>query len=453
MPIDPSIVTRQHCDEWTKTPEKNPISKHKIKLNGPTYNQLKDICMQKFNVGLMPTVQQPNARNAGNVKNVKNANNVNNVPSVANGNDSKNYNTSFQQRIRACPNITYKSPLVDVVTPRRRRIHANIVPVQLAKMQGLYQQLGICEAPPHVNLHYTQGMAAIGKGLYVGIIQLLHLMYGPCVHHTMFTLQYAWDNKMHLTHEISDINLWNTGVDRIDKDNDDDFKALVDQVKSTSQPRCVAIGVRKQGKPVGHAIMLVLYKNGKAGKQDESVNMAVVDPNMNSAEWEFFDMINAFFSQKPWGIKVYGSSVHDSGYQDANATNPVSSMDPEGYCALWVCLLMDMFGTKATSGHSIKSLSDVKDAIALPTQISTTYTHLWRKLIIDYAVSRLLSVHMAAHELSKVPKAKKSRDTIQSSFVGKYIEKLSIAGIKNELLEYLGRHNGPLFLERLQGMT
>lgn len=426
MPVDSKKVTRNHCIAWTQLPSVNPLSKRNILIDGPTYNQLRAICKSKYNIEL---ANEPNA-NAGNKNNEPN-----NEPNSPKKTDQENI---VVERIRTCPFVKFTKPSPGIVTPRRRLIFSPPLD-DLTSIKTLYEDLGICEAPPHVNLNYGTALRHMGVGLYQSILDLLHLMHGKYVFPGTWSLTYYKRNlQLDLDKGPMKMISANKGMQT--------FKDIVDNVNRSGDPILTSVGVYPEGEASGHAIMLVLYKP----KPSESlVHVAIIDPNMSTAGVSYTNMITQYVTgqkSRNWDLRVSGRVILPDKYQNADRHTEHSSMDAAGYCATWVCLMIDICARKLTSGMTIHGISDIEECLSMEP-ISRDSKFLWRKLIIDYMVSRMLAVHTVAHELCE---AHCARTHIETDFIAKYAESISSKGIKDEIIRYLGKPGGQAFLQRLK---
>lgn len=433
MSVDSAKVSKEHCNLWKTTPTVNPLTKRNILISGPTYNKLQTICKNKFNIdaGDIPNITKSSPKKEESkiiTSRIK-------TPRVI---EEERVIVEDKQGIRKCTFVKFKAPGIGELTPRRKSIIDGVRPSDAVLLRDLYSRFGICEAPPHVNLNYDTGLSKIRSGLGKGIGELLHMMHGDTIHPGTWRLVHNNSKIMRVFQRASQLKVTYT-----DKDTDV-FKGLVERVRETGEPITTTIDILLSNARVAHAIALVLFRTPRA----KTVSIAIIDPNMDHGKPEYAQMLRKFLiNRNEFGLtKIVGSIAIADTYQSANSTVKKSSLDPGGYCALWTCLLMEMFAIYVSKGNKIKNISDVEKAITLPVTIPKDGNLLWRKLIIDYTVSRLLAVNMMAHELCKAHCARKDLD---DAFMSKYVETVDNQAIKDELVRYVGENKGNAFLTRL----
>ncbi len=434
MSVDSAKVSKEHCNMWKATPTVNPLTKRNILISGPTYKKLQIICKNKYNI------------DASNVLDVSNVTNVTKISPKKQKKASKIITNIIKEEtkegIRKCTFVKFKAPGIGELTPQRKSIIDGVRPSDAVVLRDLYSRFGICEAPPHANLNYNTGLSKIRSGLGKGIGELLHMMHGNTIHPGTWRLVYYNNSKIkRFFQSRSQLKVTYT-----DKDTDV-FKGLIERVRQTGDPITTTVDVILSNAQTGHAIALVLFRPERA----KTVSIAIIDPNMDHGKAKYAQMLRKFLTnRKEFGhTKIVGSVAIADTYQSANSTVKKSSLDPGGYCALWTCLLMEMFAIYVSNGNKIKNIIDVEKAITLPVTIPKDGNLLWRKLIIDYAVSRLLAVNMMAHELCKAHCARKDLD---DAFMSKYVETVDNQAIKEELIRYLGENRGNAFMTRINNV-
>ena len=446
--IDGVQVSRKHCTDFAKQPTINPLTGRKIQKNKAKYNQLKDACKSTHSVDIENGDIESVDIQSGNIQSGNIDRDISGNVSKLTKVDNEDNDANDAKKIRSCSFATFRPTLPQHLTPKRASLPDSINERDLPALKELYKRLGICEAPLQVDLSFSKGFKNIQNGMDESIAELLHLMHGNCVDHRRWRLHYYKDEgewNLYQTHKhMRTIEDGITG---------DSFKVLVDAVKKNGKPICTCIGVSERNATLGHALMLVLYKPTRKDK----VHMAIIDPNMTHALWigpRYHTMIMEYM-EKNFAVKVDEPVTINSYFQQANSHWPVSSLDSEGYCATWVCLMMDLFGKNVNSGMTITGTSDIKKAISLPISPFKPYNMApWRKLIIDYAISRMFGVYwMATKKLyseMSLGIGKSAIRHIESAFMFKYLEYISLDGVKDELVRYMKEPDGKAFKKRVR---
>lgn len=369
---------------------------------------------------------------------------VNKQENKMNAKNAQMYNTSFTYSIRPFPYATFKLPLIGEVPPERARIYKEMTPTEFASMRELYHQLGIFEAPPQVNFNYETALRALGSsGLSYSLLQLFHLMYGPCIDPTYWVLDRDSKGEMKMHHGLTIIDMLPPHMYR-------KLDGAVNYVRDTGKPCCCFVGVHPIKGKTGHAIMVVLYKM----KVADFVCAVLLDPHMGDAGFDYTAPLMVYLSQqKDLNVIVGATVAHDNMYQQLNRSTQ-TSLDPGGYCALWVCLMMEIFANNVTSGMSVNSHDDILKATLLPVLIDPKRPLLWRKLIVDYTFSRMMTVYQVSEELTEdlCSQGQCTKDAIASAFIKKYVDVIDTTGIKADLMRRLGDSRGKLFREAISSI-
>ncbi len=393
-------ISKQQCMEWSKNPSINPLTKRKITQNGNVYNQIRSACESKYgirpgHVGPKPSIDIPPVA-ASSKPNIRN-NMSSKVQSKNNPTEKRLLHKEATSRngaqVRYCPHlIDIKPPSVPLTNHRKS---TQVLPEdqeELHKIRVVYERLKLCDAPPNVSIAYTTDMQMM-MSLFSVMMSHMNFMYGDTVLPCM--LQVKMDNKGH-----TDASVISLPVERAPSTTYaiHDFKDIMRHAFQGSGPTCILTG--SEDEDSNHALALFIFHN----YEKQAVHLHVIDPGMSGNQTTYYEAIVIKYLESEMskymtkGSYIISSSVPDilaKTMQGQDRIVPLSSLDTKGYCLIWSMMMIEVIAIYLNMGNTIHSLNELFTGIGLMTFMPMNRPTVWRKLVIDYAYSRLLMAFSA----------------------------------------------------------
>lgn len=419
MPIKPIQPTRVECSQWRSHPNVNPRTKYTITTDGPTYSRIQQAC-NKVNNDPDPVVEFESLP-----KSVQTAFVLEPMPGpfrVYSGYKFPNpeYNPINKNEICSseCNSVILKSENLNIVTNRRRAVFTKVKPCKHDALDALYKMLHICEAPASFDAEKARVFDQ-----YIGA--MLHILYGDLILPVHFIIVRKGASKK-LYHHLSP-HIWETRHMR------PTLEECVQRIRNSSSKvgfvriSCI-IGLGPQRK--GHAMILAFMKDGT------DLHAGIIDSNFKQQHGvhgrEWLDYLNSVKSTL--GLYVYQKPLWnpfvDGHFQASESGINTSSLDREGFCAVWSYMIMEIMAYNAAKRKT--PIYGPLDLLELPVLIDKQDAFAWKKLVIDYLYTRIVDMQAMARFMRNGHVYK-----TLGSFLDPYIEMIHYGHVLNQIREYV----------------
>lgn len=410
-----SYITREQCVEWIQNPLVNPLSKRPIKQHGPKYAEIEQTCVLKHNILISPTLSRlpPGSSKSSGPCPLRNCKTYDLKPSLVGGSSRR---LRVVRKARACDHIW--------------------------RVRNFYQKLNICEAPDNFVTTHTVLLPGMSNNrLYEILLSYLYIMYGNCI------IPGVW----YVNTIKTDVGL--KGNLLLTKEVDDDeiltgFEDILEYVVSSGMPLHFMYVISNTSKQA-HAMAIIFYYQDVPGKP-KALMVSVLDPNMQHTGSAFVDAVrrmlsfqkNVVASQDFTIVENFVDTASLSQFQAANAQVEISSIDPGGYCGVWVLMMMELMA------HTFATTYEKDPAKLLFIGIPPEPHEVWRKMIIDYFFTRLLDAYACATLLNRT----RIQDLVRIHVVDKYTDRVDTSAILLNIRQYIPNYDA-VVSKRLQFHT
>lgn len=477
-------ITRAHCETWAKSPLENPLTLRSIKRDGPKYREIKkscDILMANQAQTKQPLVKQERGKKTdideeackewvsnplvnpltgrgiqAGAKVHKNLEKVCTerygikVPSPT----SPAYAGAYNPIERSTCALIRKCNTYDVIettgSARRNKIIDQARTCShIKKVRTFYNQLNICEAPDHFAVKYDDKIVPLHTYFMIFNILMshLHVLYGDCI------IPGTWfvnNNNIHpyslssrQNHKTVPVEDW--FMSKQPNKPLVDLNDILDYVTNSGKPIHFMFITSSTASNNNHAMALVFYYTDVP--EGKKLMISILNPYMRHVSDSFVIVVKLMLQANMNKKHIYGIDFDTFArgeslfqFQAANQEVTTSSLDPGGYCCVWVLLMIEAMAHKhATTGEQNPSMLLSIDIPARPHEV-------WRKMIIDFFFTRLIDAYVLSGSLNR----KYIKNLIKKNVIDIYAQQVHVDMVLDNIKQYMPRYSPTVFANILQ---